>query len=153
MVLYVCVLFLQCAFGVTTIQEASISVDNCTIVTPGYYARAITNGIVTQTTACPQKYYCGGGVPKAAFSPVTRTIQSGDPTIALCPYGMWTIDIAATAAQQCCEFPACCLLMLGCLFVRSRACARLPPAAVGSQLCCYMPEPFASSHPLLSCMQ
>lgn len=44
----------KCAFGVTTIAEASISVDNCTIVVAGYYAAAVSNGIVTSTLACPQ---------------------------------------------------------------------------------------------------
>jgi hypothetical protein len=48
----------KCAFGVTTSLEGSISVDNCTIVVPGYYAAAVTaNGIVTRTSACPQSFY------------------------------------------------------------------------------------------------
>jgi hypothetical protein len=44
----------KCAFGVTTSAEASISIDNCTIVVQGYYAAAVSNGIVTSTLACPQ---------------------------------------------------------------------------------------------------
>lgn len=44
----------KCAFGVTTLAEASTSIDNCTIVVPGYFAAAVSNGIVTSTLACPQ---------------------------------------------------------------------------------------------------
>jgi hypothetical protein len=32
-------------------------VDNCTILLPGYFAAAMSGGVVTSTIACPQKYY------------------------------------------------------------------------------------------------
>lgn len=101
----VCPCRLQCAFGVTTAAEASTTVDACTILVPGYYALRMSGGIVTATFACPQGYYCSGGTPSAAFNPaVSLTPAVGDTTIAKCPDGLWTLDIASISAQQCCEY-------------------------------------------------
>lgn len=48
----------KCAFGVTTANEASTSVSECTILQKGYYAASMSGGVVTSTKACPQNFYC-----------------------------------------------------------------------------------------------
>ena len=94
----------KCAFGVTTTAEASISVDNCTIVVAGYYALRMSSGIVTATVACPQGYYCPGGDAVSAFDPSISTVPNpSDPTIKKCPDGMWTVDLASISLNQCSE--------------------------------------------------
>lgn len=48
----------RCAMGVTTEGPAATSESNCTILAPGYYAKSMRDGIVTEVAICPQSYYC-----------------------------------------------------------------------------------------------
>lgn len=48
----------RCAMGVTTEGPAATSELNCTILVPGFYAKAMTGQVVTEVAICPQKYYC-----------------------------------------------------------------------------------------------
>lgn len=47
----------QCAFGVTTPSEASVSERNCSIIQPGYYPSVMVNGSVKAVAPCPQGYW------------------------------------------------------------------------------------------------
>lgn len=92
----------KCAFGVTTTNEASTSEAECKLLVPGYYAAEVAaDGIVKRTQICPQGYYCPGGDPVAAFNPATATIPVGDTTIVKCAGGVWTIELGASAPEQC----------------------------------------------------
>lgn len=55
----------------------------------------------------PQGYYCPGGAPTAAVNTATVpiTIPPGDVTIRKCDKDAWTIELGASAAEQCCKFP------------------------------------------------
>ena len=91
----------KCAFGVTTAREGSTSVDNCTILMPGYNAGAMNGAIVTRTVICPQGWYCPGGSPSTAFSPAAPVADV--LTIFKCQGDAWTVDVGAQSADQCRE--------------------------------------------------
>ena len=91
----------KCAAGVTTPGEASISAAACNLLLPTFYAATIDgSGIITATKKCPQKYYCEGGAPTAAFDPAS---PATDATIKLCAAGTWTQELGASSADQCSE--------------------------------------------------
>ena len=94
----------KCAAGVTTLKEASTDETACNILLPTFYAFELTAGIVKSTKKCPQKYYCPGGTPAAAFDPTSSTPSDGDAaTIIKCSSGLWTENIGASSANQCSE--------------------------------------------------
>jgi hypothetical protein len=73
-----------------------------TVLKPGYYATSIVGGVITAAAICPQKYYCPGGSPNGTFSPLNAAALSpSEPTIKLCPQGLWTIDAGSTSISQC----------------------------------------------------
>ena len=94
----------KCAAGVTTPGEASTSAAACNLLLPTFYAYAIDGtGIITQTYKCPQKYYCEGGKPTAAFDPTASSPSADGVTIKLCADGTWTQETGASSADQCSE--------------------------------------------------
>jgi hypothetical protein len=71
--------------------------------------------LIQLKTCCVQGYWCPGGTPNRAFDPrspdpdtlpPSGTAQTG--TIYACPYGMLTVDLGATAAEQCCKLLLSC---------------------------------------------
>ena len=123
----------KCAEGVTTLAEASTNQAACVSVLPTYYPASIQTLVVDSvnvgdyvatTKKCPQKFYCPGGEPSAAFSPSSPTSLSGT-TVVACPKQTWTEGTGASDATQCSEWQA------------SRAASRVWAfAAVGARAVC-----------------
>ena len=94
----------KCAAGVTTEAEASIAETACKVLLPTFYAATLsTDNIVKATKKCPQKYYCPGGNPTAAFQPSAPTTLAGT-TVVQCADATWTENIGASSADQCSEY-------------------------------------------------
>lgn len=140
----------KCANGVSTVSEASISVKNCTEVLPTFYPADITNGVVTLTQKCPQKFYCPGGSPKQAFTPTDLNTIT-DTTVVQCDKGTWTENIGASSADQCSKLPlsvrnvtchTCCVPVwwLHILYIVAMQCM----LAAQSLVCCD-PSPYGST--------
>lgn len=75
------------------------------VLFPGWYAANITSdGVITVSKACPQGYYCPGGPAQSVFDATNpSSLSPTEPSIIACPSGMWTLDVAATSVDQCCE--------------------------------------------------
>lgn len=75
------------------------------VLLPGYYAASIApSGAITAAAACPQKYWCQGGVPGQVFDPSNPAgLSPSEPSIQLCAQGTWTQDLGAVSPDQCCE--------------------------------------------------
>lgn len=73
-----------------------------TVLLPGWYAEEMGDSYIITAQKCPQKYFCVGGTPTAAFSTNAPTALTGT-TVAKCPYGTWTEKIGSTTADQCSE--------------------------------------------------
>jgi hypothetical protein len=74
------------------------------VLVAGYYAGAMEGRVVTAVSICPQKYYCPGGSPVAAFDPSKPAWRAPtETTIFPCPDGLWTEGLGAKVAAQCCE--------------------------------------------------
>ena len=68
------------------------------------YAASMTGSIINGTKRCPQRYFCPGGVPQAAFNPAAlSTLDAAEPTIKACPDGTYTQGLAAASEDECCE--------------------------------------------------
>lgn len=93
----------KCANGVTTSDVASTAETDCRIVLPTFAPTSIVGGVIKSTIKCPQKYYCPGGVPTAAFNMAAPNNTTGT-TVVLCPSETWTMDLGSSAADQCCEW-------------------------------------------------
>jgi len=93
-----------CPGGVVTEAQGSTSIDNCTVLMPGMYAAAMNGTAVMVAKQCPQKFYCQGGVPKAAVDPANlAALGPEETTITACPDGTWTQGLEAAAVEECCK--------------------------------------------------
>jgi hypothetical protein len=104
----------RCAEGVTTPAEGSTSAADCSLVAAGLYAAAMTGPVVTATRRCPQRMWCPGGRPEAAFNAALApavALAANESTIQQCPDGTWTQAPGAASVEQCRE-----LLLLCCGF-------------------------------------
>jgi hypothetical protein len=114
----------KCVAGVTTEAEASIAETACKVLLPTFYAATLsTDNIVKATKKCPQKYFCPGGNPTAAFQPSAPTTLAGT-TVVQCADGTWTENIGASSADQCSEYHQGCSTAQQCalrLFPRHAA--------------------------------
>jgi hypothetical protein len=88
---------------VSTPKEASKSESDCTVLLPTFYPATLTENIIKATQKCPQKCYCPGGNPTAAFSPAAPTDVAGT-TVEICPYQTWTEGTGASSPDQCSEW-------------------------------------------------
>ncbi len=52
-----------CAEGVTTADKGSNVTTECKWLKPGYFAKTITDGVITEAVLCPQGWYCPGSKP------------------------------------------------------------------------------------------
>lgn len=105
----------KCAFGVTTFSEGSTSVNNCSVLMPGYYAAEVVGTVVTKTVICPQGFWCPGGAPNTSFVPsearinggrrLQQTVDDFNDKINKCPGDAWTVEPGATSIEQCCKYP------------------------------------------------
>jgi len=75
----------------------------CAVLLPGYSPLNITEGEITATQPCPQKYYCPGGSPNAAFNPAV-SVETYGTTVVPCPNGTFTQAPGASADDQCSEW-------------------------------------------------
>jgi hypothetical protein len=92
----------RCAAGVSTVNEASTDVSACSELLPSFYAKAIVDGVINATAACPQKFYCPGGQATAQFDPNQPDLLNGTSVVA-CGHGLWTQGLGAVADTECCE--------------------------------------------------
>lgn len=83
-----------------------------TVLQPGFFAVKLGPGTITQAQLCPQNYFCQGGAPSSTFDPSNPgSLSPSEPSIKRCANGMWTLDIASYAVEQCCELHfagSCC---------------------------------------------
>lgn len=77
----------------------------CAVLIAGNYAVTLEpSGEISAAAACPQKYYCPGGVPGQAFAVTNPAgLDPAEPSIKQCPDGSWTQERGAVAPEQCCE--------------------------------------------------
>lgn len=98
------------------------------VLLPGFFAMKLSaNGTITQAQPCPQGYFCPGGIANRTFDPSNLlSMPLDEATIQRCAGGMWTREVGASAADQCCE--SCCLgrwHCSSCTCASGRTCQRL----------------------------
>lgn len=74
------------------------------VLEPGWYAKNISDGVITAAMPCPQGYWCPGGAAQSIFDPAApELLLPSEPSIKACPSGLWTVDLASTTVNECCE--------------------------------------------------
>lgn len=59
----------KCVNGATTLDVASVSEANCSVLLRSSYAVAMDGSAIKSTRVCPQRFVCPGGSATAAFDP------------------------------------------------------------------------------------